>query len=419
MLRIRKKVMSLKRSELFKKYYKSDKHDYEISETLEACPDLNIAFVYSGRQRGKSFEIASQCLADAWYDDKQLAYIRRHVNTIGDIEKYFADKTQFIKDMTDNTAEGITMQKGILYFYKWVENEKTGSMRKNLIKQLGYSFSVSKEGSYRSLQYPEVYNAIYEEVLTSDGYLSGEPDKFLNLWSTIGRTRPGFRTWLISNTVSIVNPYSRAWGLDLAKNKPGDIKITKLYLQSYDKDGHEEFLIIAAHYLQDRNEMSKEDLKKTKGRNRIRTGIRSNKWDELRLYTTVDLGFFRQFKPLDTVIFEHDDIMIQCNLVEIPSNTLEVYLQDDPDNKDPIELNDELMPVLYFRRKTGEIKPGTRVYTNNPERFSPLVTKGFKIFYQIDKIIKAIYDRGWIIGADNLTMNDFREVWKHLNLISL
>ena len=41
MLRIRKKVMSLKRSDLFKKYYKSDKHDYEIAETLEADGDLD------------------------------------------------------------------------------------------------------------------------------------------------------------------------------------------------------------------------------------------------------------------------------------------------------------------------------------------------------------------------------------------
>ena len=405
------------RSELFKKYYKNPKHDYEMSETMEACPDGDIFFVYSGRNRAKSFEISSQMLADAWYDDKQMGYVRRHVATIGDVEQYFEDKHNFIQDMTDNEATGITMSKGTMYFYKDVLNEKTGSMKKVMIKELGNFFAVSKQGSYKSLQYPNIWNMLYEEVLTDDPYLSAEPEKLMNLISTVGRNRKGFRTWLISNTVSIVNPYSRSWGINLSKNKPGDISVVKLYLQSYDKDGNEEYYNIVTHFLPNKDDLKKEDLKKK--RNRVRTGITSNKWDELRLYTTIDLSFFRQFKPMDTAIFEYDDIMIQCNITEIPTNTLEVYMQDDDrDNRPKLELGKDLMPVLYFRRKTGDIKPGTRVYTNNPERFSPYVTQGFKQFYRIDNIIRAIYERGWIIGADNLTMNDFRNIFGKLRLKS-
>ena len=53
----------MERSKLFKKYSKHPKHTYEISETLSCIDDTgrkpDICFVYSGRERGKSFEIAS------------------------------------------------------------------------------------------------------------------------------------------------------------------------------------------------------------------------------------------------------------------------------------------------------------------------------------------------------------------------
>ena len=44
---------------------------------------------------------------------------------------------------------------------------------------------------------------------------------------------------------------------------------------------------------------------------------------------------------------------------------------------------------------------------------------GFKEVYIIDKAIKELINRGWVIGADNLTMNDFQavldEIW-YLNM---
>ena len=92
---------------------------------------------------------------------------------------------------------------------------------------------------------------------------------------------------------------------------------------------------------------------------------------------------------------------------------------DEESYDEPLQLSQSMMPILYFRRKTTDIKPGTRVYTNNPNRFSPYVTKGFKVRYTIDKVIKEIYDRGWIIGADNLTMNDFKTMYRKLSLISI
>lgn len=403
----------MERNKLFKKWYKNKEHDYEISETLQYKDDndrdIDIAFVYSGRNRGKSFEISSQLIADAWYDNKLFGYIRRNDCTTFDVEQYFADKEQFIKDMTDNQYMGITRDKGKLKFYNIDIDFETGETHRILGKECGYFYALSRQATYKSLQYPDVYNLIYEEVLTDGQYLSSEPEKLMNLYSTVKRSKKDFKMWLVSNTVSVVNPYSQSWGIYLAKNKPGDIRLSKLYLGSYDENKEEQYLLIAAHYLQDKGDISKEDLKKK--RNRIKTGIASNKWDELKLFTTLDMRYIKRFPIIDTVLFEYDDLCIQANIVEIPINLIEEIVNDS-DN-----FSQETMPILYFRRKTTEPKPNTRIYTNNPNHFNDYTTKGFKIIYKIDKIVEQIYKRGWIIGADNLTMNDFSNIFKKLVII--
>ena len=163
--------MSLKRSDLFKKWNKDKRHTYDLSDTLDACPSLDIAFIYSGRNRGKSFEIAAQCLADAWYDLKQFAYIRRNDATAYEIENYFNDKHDFISDMTDGLYTGIAYYKGQLCFYVDKEDPKTGKLKRDLGRVAGSFFAVSRQSSYKSQQYPEIFNALFEvssELRTED-----------------------------------------------------------------------------------------------------------------------------------------------------------------------------------------------------------------------------------------------------------
>lgn len=402
------------RDKLFKKYYKNKEHDYEIQETLSATDEyLDIVFVYSGRNRGKSFEISSQLLADAWYDNKQFGYIRRNDATVYDVEQYFEDKRQFIKDMTDNKCEGITKTRGRLYFYH-VEENANGELRKILDKECGYFFALSRQASYKSLQYPEVYNLLYEEVLTEGTYLGAEPEKLMNLYSTTKRNKTGFRMWLVSNLVTAVNPYSNAWGITLSRNKAGEIKLVKLYLGSYNKNGEEDYLLIGAHYLQDKGELTKADQKLK--RNRIKTGIANNKWDELKSYTNLPIRMIKKYSVLETVVFEYDDMLFQGSIVELPNNLLDIYLSDEDEE---IQESTDLIPCLYIRRKTTPPYKNTRIYTNNPDRLSEYSTRGFSLVYQIDKVIEAIIKRGWVIGADNLTMNDFSKCWSKLRLMKI
>lgn len=405
----------MNRKALFRKWNKNPEHDYNMSDTLAAHDDTgrdpDICFVYSGRNRSKSFEVSANLLADAWYDHRLFGYIRRYDCTIEEVEQYFDDKHDFIRDMTDGARDGITKDKGRLKFYKNEYNEKSGEVKRVKYEDAGYFFALSRQASYKSLQYPDTYNMLFEEVLTDGQYLSSsEPEKLMNLYSTVKRHKEGFKLWLISNTVSVVNPYSSAWGIQLSRNKPGDIRLSKLYLKSLDKNGEEEYLLIAAHYLEDKGTITKEQEKEKK--NRIKTGISSNAWDELRLYPTIPIRLMRAYKPLETVIFEYDDMMMQADLLEIPVNLMSEYVSVE--DEDEMQLSDEKMPILYIRRKTSEPKPGTRVYTNNGSRLNPYTTQGIKKIYAVDEAVAAIIERGWTMGADNLTMNDFYAMYDNL-----
>lgn len=400
----------MRRDKLIKKYYKHKAHDYELSETMDLTDDTgrhpDIAFIYSGRERGKSYEVTMRCLMDAWYDDKCFMYVRRHEATNFQIESYFNDKRDLISDMTDGMADGVWSKQGQLFFY--TTEEKNGKKKRVEVKRVGYYIPLSGQGNHKSEQFPDCYRLLFEEVLTNDPYLSGEPERLYNLISTVSRSKPDFRVYLVSNLVSYVNPYSKAWGLNFGRNKPGEVTLTKLYLRKYDDDGNEMYYLIAGHYLKDKAQLTKEDA--AKERNRIKAGS-DNRWEESRLYTTIDLTFIKQFTPIETVVFEWDDVLMQGDILDLPVNIKEMYMYGE-------EAAATTMPVLYVRKKTSEPFRMTRLYTNNSERFNEYTSRGFKKIYKIDLIIEQIMLRGWFMGADNLTMNAFDTVWKKLKLFN-
>ena len=404
------------REKLFKKWNSNSQHGYDLSETFNSetkinGKDIDIAFILSGRNRGKSFTISTECLADAWYDNKQFAYVRRHDATVYDTEAYFADKTDFIKDMTDKEADHITRSKGKLYFARTEIDPETMESHNVIIKECGNFFALSRNSSYKSLQYPSIYNLFYEEVMADEAYLQGEPSKLLNLISTIKRNKDDFKVYLISNLISPVSPYSKEWGINIGSLKPDNINITKLYLGSYDSKGEEDFLVIACHYLKDKGDLRKEDLKKK--RNRVKTGITSNRWDEKTLYPTMPYNFLKgKATKLDRCVFEWDDMMFMVDIMEVPDNIHLMY-------RDEVEASKETMPIMYIQRKTSEPFPDTRLYTNSPERFGPYVSRGFQQIYKIDKVIDILARRGYFFGADNLTMNSFKTCFDNLRSYKL
>ena len=153
----------MNREKLFKKWNSHSQHGYDLSETFNSSTEkddkIDIAFILSGRNRGKSFTICAECLADAWYDDRQFAYVRRHDSTVYDTEAYFDDKHDFISDMTDGEADHITRYRGKLYFARTVINN--GEASNEIVKECGNFFALSRNSAYKSLQYPSIYNLFF------------------------------------------------------------------------------------------------------------------------------------------------------------------------------------------------------------------------------------------------------------------
>ena len=398
---------------LYKKYYKHPKHDYELTDTTSITDDTgrhpDICFIYSGRERGKSFDISMRALTDAYYHDKLFGYIRRYKATNTEVEEYFGDKTQLIKDMTDGASEGITVSKSWLYLYTYGDDLKSGD-KKILQKKIGRVFFLSQAGSFRSLQYPDIWTLIYEEVLTEEEpFIQNECNRLLNLFSTVFRSREGAHMYCISNTVSQINPYSKAWNLNFSQTKPNTIRLNKLYLGRYGEDGEEEYYLIASHYLKDKGDLTPEDRKKNE-KNRVKTGLHSNRWDEARVYHHVNYRYMKPYRTVQRVIFEWDDVQFLAEIKQVPDNILDMFQWEE-------EPHDKKIYILYISRKTSEPHYGTRLYTNNPERLNRMTTRGFRVIYKIDEIIEDLTKRGWIIGTDNLCMNDFMKVFQNLRLI--
>ena len=398
---------------LYKKYYKHPAHDYELEDTTSVMDDTgrhpDICFIYSGRERGKSYEVTMRAITDAYYHDRLFGYIRRHIATNTEVEEYFGDKTQLIKDMTDGASEGITVSKGWLYLYTYSDDLK-GGYKKILQKKLGKVYFMARAASYRSLQTPEIMTLIVEEVLTEEEpFLQNEPDRLLNIYSSVGRSREGFRMYCISNTVSAINPYSKAWNLAFTRTKPNQIRLNKLYLGRYDDNGGEEYLLIASHYLKDKGDLTAEDRKKNE-KQRVKTGIHSNRWDEARLYHHVNYRYMKPYRTVQRAIFEWDDVQFMAEIKQVPDNILDMFMWEAEESSHKIY-------VLYISRKTSEPHQNTRVYTNNSERLNRMTTRGFRSICKIDEVVEDLTKRGWIIGTDNLCMNDFMKVYQNLRLL--
>lgn len=386
-------------------YYNSD----ILRNTLDDNGhNIDIALVYSGRNRGKSFDISSRALERAWESggSEQFGYVRRLEKEIklSNIEKYFDDKLDFIKDLTDNQADSIAALSDGIYFSKLTQDGN--KMKKVPLFKIGDYFSLSSSNQYKSLQYPKITCLIFEEVFTTDRYLPNEVTDLLNLISTIKRSRSNFTCFMISNTVSRVNPYTKGLALKgMLKQKSGTIDSYRLYKGTFDELGQEEYYYIVTEYLQDTSNEQRKSLLDLK-RDRVTT-VSSNKWQELNTYVNASNYLISKYFTENKVVFEFDNDMFLTTICTVPYNIEDIIADTE------VKEDNKTFTCLFVERKTSDIKRDTRVYTNRA-RVNPYCTLKFKRTYPIDDIIQACISKGYIIYSDNLTGNEFNQILKEL-----
>lgn len=398
-----------------------------IKENLYTWTDdkgygIDICFLLSGRERAKSYRVTADAIADAFYSNgkKCFAYVRRFAEDVKDylVEDYFTNHFNFIKLMSDGKYNCVICSRTKIY----LSNNEDDTVKK---LKIGRTFSINKQASAKSLQYPEIYNMIFEEVLTDTRYVIDECRNVHNLISTIGRGKEHeIKVWLVANTICRINPYVDYFALDdFNRMKAGEKRFYKFYRDKYEEDENgntiELYYNICVYYLEDENADADDKTKSIKS-------IESNKWQEKSMYPHMNLRYARYYidDRIPPIVFSYKNGLFIANLIYIPYEFVEnnfdtEYIKDFENENNYTEKeiengsHDE-RAYIYIQRKTMPIKKGTRIITNDKHLLLLDNSSGLDIKYKLDLLYLPLIEQQKIIYADNLTANEFSVVYDGL-----
>lgn len=224
---------------------------------LDPIDSMNaqINLIYGERSNGKSYQVKHkkginpylESVEKSVTEHKRFMLIRRWKEEIKPekIEQYFLDIDIF--KLTNGKYNCISLYKGKLWLSNYDPEAKPQIKRGDYI---GYVVALSTEQTYAGASYLDVENMIFEEFMARGSYLPHEPDKLMNLFSTVDRKRGVVRLWLVGNTISRVCPYIEEWGLHdiLSKQKQGDIDVIEVPTGFINDEGEEEKVKLALEY---------------------------------------------------------------------------------------------------------------------------------------------------------------------------
>ena len=216
----------------------------------------SINLIYGERSNGKSYQVKHKKAVIpfleggvSYYDTysskgvikeviktkgKRFMLVRRYREEITPalVEKYFDDID--VEKLTNGKYDLITVYRGEIFLSNF--DTKTNKVIKG--EKIGYVIALSTEQKYAGGSFLDVTEIIFEEFMSRSLYLPKEPDKLMNLYSTIDRKRGIVRLWLVGNTISKVCPYLTEWGImDIVRHqKQGEIKTVWLDTGDYDEN---------------------------------------------------------------------------------------------------------------------------------------------------------------------------------------
>ena len=202
--------------------------------------------IFGSRSDGKSYQVKhKKAVVKYVKTGRRFILLRRWSEEIKPekIEQYFSDVD--VNEITDGKYNCIIMFKKQLFFANF--NFETCKTTRG--EKIGYVMSLNGEQHYAGASYLDVDDIIFEEFFARTPYIGGEPDKLINLWSTVDRKRCTTRLWMVGNTISRVCPYINEWGIHklITSMKQGDIKTTELPAGE-DEDGNPLYVSLGIEY---------------------------------------------------------------------------------------------------------------------------------------------------------------------------
>jgi len=366
------------------------KRDYITYKDLDKIIDKyepQYIMLISGRNDGKSYAVKERALRRYLSDKEQFTYLRRFEidHKRSDPALYWADffkkDSNKVAELTDGLWDRISAE-GKQYFYL---ARKEG---KNIVKgdAIGYIHALSVQSSYKSLQFPDVTNIIFEEMV-SDRFLYNEPRILMNYVSTVLRSDIG-RVWMIGNTITRINPYFREFQLTgFSKMKPGQVDV---YDHTYtNDDGTESTTRIVVHIP---NITNKGASVKGMFFGSSAGMISGQHWDSREMPHLQDkIGMY---ETMYEIIFDYD---INATY----------YMRLLQHRQHPERV------LWYVEPKTTELKPGIRVISPRlREDYGPYYTNKFMAIHPKEAAAFRLLDMGRIAYSDNLTGTEFQRALK-------
>lgn len=152
--------------------------------------DPYILFVVGERGVGKSYSAKTYVIKRFLKHGEEFIYLRRYADELKKIDKFFDDVQQEFPDVKFEV-------KGKKFYINDV--------------YAGESWMLSKQHYLKSTPFPKVHTIIFDEFIIDDGgfkrYIPNEVIEFFEVVQSILRYRNGTRTILLSNALSINNPY--------------------------------------------------------------------------------------------------------------------------------------------------------------------------------------------------------------------
>lgn len=179
---------------------------YDYGKILSYKCDLNV--IIGTRGHGKTYGGKIIGLTDYERFKRQFVYVRRYDTQLA------TAKSGYMTDISpDRRVKNIYSVNGDkLYACGTKEPAETTTSDTKPDPVAGHFIPLSRYETFKSTSYQDVYNIIFDEFITAERYLSNEVFKFADLCETILRHRRG-RIFMLSNSLSLANPYFEAWGV--------------------------------------------------------------------------------------------------------------------------------------------------------------------------------------------------------------
>lgn len=365
---------------------------YKDTRKMFSKNDLQYLLLVGQRSNGKSYCGKEDAIRNYVDTGHKFFYLRRYEEDIkpANVERYLGDMVatkdpdtkkvirEPIKELTNGNYSTVSVFRGNIYFANVLNNGKIE--RGN---HVGYVGALNKSDRIKSQDYTDADIVIYEEFITNKMYLLNEPTELQQVVSTICRNST-IRVYMIGNTLSRINPYYSAWGLQgTSKQKQGELGLYAF------KDANTNVQTNVGVFLC-------EELNR---KSRMAFGSAANQ---------ITRGYYHS-DPQSKLISDVDEYDILHTIVFIYDNHgFLLQLLRHKYNRDHV--------TWYVQPKSTRPQAGTRIITDAYSE-DPLVTHSFKMGINEREIaaLKMI-PAGKIAFSDDLTGTEFKQCYKMLEM---